>query len=315
MKNVLITGACGFIGANLVKHLEKNSPETRITAIDDFRSSSFKNLLKTRADILAYNVADPSWIDALAGREIDTVVHLASITDTTVMDQQQMMFDNVEGFRNILDFSLSLNAKVVYASSAATYGTFSRQMTEADAGEPNNIYGFSKWAMENLARFYEDRLEIIGLRFFNVFGPYEEYKGMPSSMVYHLYNQMASGKRPRIFFDGNQKRDFVYVNDIVSAILMAAKAKGSGVCNAGTGQADSFNNLIKYINEAMGTDYEPEYFENPYTSFYQNFTQADLSAAQKLTGYKPAYTTREGVIDYVQNYLMKLYPKGAPKFK
>ena len=304
MDHIIITGGSGFVGSNLTFELEKRYPKAQLTVIDDFRSSSFKNLLGFKGDVLAYNVADPKWMEVLKNRPVDLIFHLASITDTTVHDQEKMMVDNVEAFRNILEFAVDKSCDVVYASSAAVYGSFgdSRPIRESDAGMPNNIYGFSKWIMENVAREYQDKIKTVGLRYFNVFGPREYFKGHAASMIYQLFLQMRDGKRPRIFKYGEQKRDFVYVKDVVEATIAAKDSKESTAMNVGTGRATSFNELIAAINEALGSDLEPDYFDNPY-DFYQNFTQADMSHNKKMTGFKPKYTTREGILDYIRHYL------------
>lgn len=304
MKNILVTGGSGFIGSNLALELQSRYPEAVVTVLDDFRSSSFKNLLGFRGDILAYDCSHTSWLNWAKGKKLDRIYHMASITDTTFLDEQKMMFDNVEGFRNILNLATEKKATVVYASSAATYGTIDRPIQESDAGHANNIYGYSKWIMDQLARTYHHKIKVIGLRFFNVFGPREYYKGSAASMIYQLALQMMAGKRPRIFKWGEQKRDHIYVKDVVEAVLMAHHAKKNTVMNLGTGQATSFNELVDALNEALATHYKPDYFDNPYP-FYQNFTQADMSHHLHMTGFQCRYTTREGILDYVKNYLLK----------
>ncbi len=304
MKNILVTGGSGFIGSNLALELQARYPNATITVIDDFRGSSFKNLLGFKGDVMAYSVADTGWLDHFQHRPLDGIFHLASITDTTILDEKKMMFDNVEGFRNILDLAAAKRCPVVYASSAATYGSAgdNKALVEADAGTPNNVYGFSKWVLENLARQYNPAVKTVGLRYFNVFGPREYYKGAAASMIYQLYLQMKAGKRPRIFKFGEQKRDFVYIKDVVECTIAARESKQSTVVNVGSGNPTSFNEVIQAINEALKTSLEPEYFDNPY-DFYQNFTQADMSHTEKMTGFRPKYSTREGILDYVKNYL------------
>lgn len=302
MKDVLITGGAGFIGSNLTLELQTRTPQAALTVLDDFRSGSFKNLLGFQGDFLACDVADKAWMSVFENRPLDTIFHLASITDTTVLEERKMMHDNVEGFRNILDLAAQKKATVVYASSAAVYGSQEKSMREEEGGSPNNIYGFSKWAMENLARAYP-KVKSVGLRYFNVFGPRESFKGHAASMIYQLYQQMRSGRRPRIFKCGEQKRDFIYVKDVAEATLRAQEAKENTVLNIGTGQATSFNEIIDALNEALETRLKPDYFDNPY-SFYQNFTQADMTHTRKTLGFECRYSTREGILDYVRNYLL-----------
>lgn len=305
MKNILVTGGSGFIGSNIAFELQSRHPEARITILEDFRSSSFKNLLGFKGDVLAYDCSDKAWMRWAQGKKLDLIYHMAAITDTTLLDEKKMMYVNVEGFRNVLDLAVEKKAFVVYASSAATYGSIDRPIKESDAGQPNNIYGYSKWIMDQLAPSYYERIKVVGLRFFNVFGPRENFKGHASSMIYQLCLQMMAGKRPRIFKWGEQKRDHIYVKDVVTAALMAPKTRESTVMNLGTGQATSFNEIVDALNEALGTNYKPDYFDNPYTAFYQNFTQADMSHHERMTGFRCRYTTREGILDYVRNHLAK----------
>jgi ADP-L-glycero-D-manno-heptose 6-epimerase len=303
MRNILITGGSGFIGSNLALELETRFPEANLTVVDDFRSSSFKNLLGFRGDVLAVNVAEKENFGVFYRKPFDVIFHLASITDTTVLDEGKMMFDNVEGFRNILELACEKKAEVIYASSAAVYGSQDEPMKEADAGRPNNIYGFSKWVMENLAKTYAGKIKVVGLRYFNVFGPRESFKGNAASMIYQLCQQMLAGRRPRIFKFGEQRRDFIYVKDVVEATIRAREGRQNTVFNVGTGKSTSFNEVVAALNEALEIRFEPEYFDNPY-EFYQNFTQADMSYAQKALGFQCRYSTREGIIDYVRSYLL-----------
>jgi ADP-L-glycero-D-manno-heptose 6-epimerase len=161
--------------------------------------------------------------------------------------------------------------------------------------------------MDNIARHAAGESPdwiIVGLRFFNVYGPCEAHKGVPASMVYHLAQQMKAGKQPRIFKHGEQKRDFVYVKDVVEGSIRALEAKESGIYNLGSGQARSFNELVDVLNRSLGTDFQPDYIENPH-AHYQNFTQADLTNIQKHLGYQSRYPLETGVADYMK----WLYPE------
>jgi len=310
MKHVLVTGGSGFIGSNLAFEIERRFPQASVIVLDDFRSSSFKNLVGFKGEVLACDCAQKEWLEIFKNRPCEVIFHLASITDTTVLDEKKMIFDNVEGFRNVLELALTKKSEVIYASSAGVYGSQDTPMKEEDAGKPNNVYGFSKWVMDQVARVYEGKLKIVGLRYFNVFGPRESFKGAAASMTYQLAQQMLSGKRPRIFKWGEQRRDFIYVKDAVDATLRAREAKRNVTLNIGTGQSTSFNEVIDALNEGLGTRFEPDYFDNPY-DFYQDFTQADMTRTRHEIGFEAKFTTREGILDYARNYLLPRYNKVA----
>lgn len=301
MRSVLVTGGAGFIGSNLVLELQNRYPDAWIVVVDDFRSGHFSNLEGFRGDCIASNVADLKLSERFRDGMFDAIFHLASITDTTDHDQLRQVHDNVEGFRNLLNWASRDQTPVVYASSAATYGKAQSVMTEESKASPQNVYAFSKVQLDNLARYYHQQhpaWKIVGLRYFNVYGPREAYKGHTSSMIYQLFQQMKAGKRPRIFTDGKQRRDFVYVKDVVGATVAALAAPDARIYNIGSGASASFNQMVAGLNKALETQLETEYFENPYP-FYQDFTQADISLAQKELNYQPAFDLDRGILDYV----------------
>ncbi|MGI8432100.1 MAG: NAD-dependent epimerase/dehydratase family protein, partial [Chthoniobacterales bacterium] len=221
-------------------------------------------------------------------------------------DQFAQVHDNVESFRRLLAFARPSRTRIVYASSAATYGAASGMSREADEAAPAKVYAFSKAVTDNVARRAAEsdvNWIVVGLRYFNVYGPREAHKGMPASMILHLSRRMREGKRPRIFKHGEQQRDFVYVQDIVQGTLRALEARESGIYNLGSGQPRSFNELIAILNDSLGTKLEPEYFDNPH-AHYQNYTEADLTNARRSLGYEPEFTLEKGVA----NYMRWLYP-------
>lgn len=300
--SILVTGGAGFIGSNLVLTLQERMPKARLTVIDDFRSGDFKNLAGYTGDFVAQNLATLDWREQFGDEQFDAIFHLASITDTTLHDQFVQVHDNVESFRRLLDFAKPNGTRVIYASSAATYGAASAASVETNGAAPANVYAFSKAIMDNLARRAARASQdwiVVGLRYFNVYGPREAHKGVPASMVYHLSRQMKAGQRPRIFKQGDQKRDFVYVKDIVEGSLRALEAKQSGIYNLGSGHARSFNELIDVLNQSLGTDFKADYIDNPH-EHYQNFTQADLAQARGSLGYEPKYSLETGVADYMK---------------
>src|SRR6266436_2930892 len=306
--NLVITGGAGFIGSNLTLVLQEKFPDARLTVIDDFRSGNFKNLAGYGGDFVAQNLARLDWREQFGDEKFDAIFHLASITDTTNHDQFEQVHDNVESFRRLLNFARPTKTRIIYASSASTYGAVTQASVESNGAAPANAYSFSKVIMDNIARRAAAESTgwiIIGLRYFNVYGPREAHKGVPASMVYHLAQQMKAGQRPRIFKHGDQKRDFVYVKDVVDGSILALEAKESGIYNLGSGQARSFNELIDVLNKCLGTKFQPDYIENPH-AHYQNFTEADLERVRSALGYQPQFSLERGVADYVE----WLYPAG-----
>jgi len=305
--NLIVTGGAGFIGSNLVLALQAKFPKARLTVIDDFRSGDFKNLVGYRGDFVAQNLATLDWQDQFGEGKFDAIFHLASITDTTLHDQFIQVHDNVESFRRLLNFARPTRTRIIYASSASTYGPASKASAESNGAAPANIYAFSKTIMDNIAiREAKESLDwtIIGLRYFNVYGPREAHKGVPASMVYHLAQQMKAGQRPRIFKQGEQKRDFVYVKDVVEGSILALEPRESGIYNLGCGQARSFNELVDILNKCLGTKFVADYIDNPH-AHYQNFTEADLDKVRSALGYQPQFPLEAGVKDYM-NWL---YPE------
>jgi len=300
--NLLVTGGAGFIGSNLTLALQEKFPDAHLTVIDDFRSGNFKNLAGYREDFIARNLATLDWREQFGNEKFDAIFHLASITDTTNHDQFEQVHDNVESFRRILNFARPTRTRIIYASSASTYGATTEASVESNSAAPANAYSFSKVIIDNIAlRAAAESPDwiIVGLRYFNVYGPREAHKGVPASMVYHLAQQMKAGQRPRIFKHGEQKRDFVYVKDAVEGSIRALEASQSGIYNLGSGRARSFNELVHILNKCLGTNFQPDYIDNPH-AHYQNFTEADLRKARNALGYEPRFRLEEGVRDYMQ---------------
>ncbi len=299
---VLVTGGAGFIGSNIAFALQERYPEAKIYVLDNFSSGHFKNLIGFKGQVITGDIEDPElWRYLRENFAFDVIFHKAAITDTTVMDQKLMMKVNADSFRYLLDAALEWNAKVIYASSAGVYGNSPPPMREEEGLTPENVYGFSKLMMDHIAMDYMERypeMKIVGFRYFNVYGPRESYKGKSASMIYQLAVKMMKGQKPRIFKWGEQKRDFVYIKDVVKANLLALEKDVSGIFNIATGRARSFNEIIEILNRILGTNLETEYFDCPY-DFYQEFTQADITKAREKLGYSPEYSLEEGIEDYI----------------
>ena len=180
----IITGGAGFIGSNLTLALQEKFPNARLTIIDDFRSANFKNLAGYRGDFIAQNLAALDWREQFGdpvAAGFDAIFHLASITDTTNHNQFEQVHDNVESLRRILNFARPTKTRIIYASSASIYGAVTRASVESNGAAPANVYSFSKVIMDNIARraaVESPDWIIIGLRYFNVYGPREAHKGV-----------------------------------------------------------------------------------------------------------------------------------------
>lgn len=299
MRRYLITGGAGFIGSNLAAALAAR-PGSEVVVADDFSSGHWHNLLRVDCEVRAGACDATRLVDEVARGDYCAVLHQAAITDTTVMDQRRMIEANTNAFADLLAASADSGTRMIYASSAGTYGNSPAPNRIGEGESPENIYGFSKLAMDRIAmrRFESHSAPVIGLRYFNVYGPGESHKGSTASMILQLYQQVMAGKKPRLFKHGEQRRDFVYIRDVVAANLAALEAPRSGICNVGSGQARCFNDIIGNLGRLLGRQLDVEYFDNPY-AFYQNHTEADLSATSRLLNWQPAWTLEEGMDEYM----------------
>lgn len=299
---VLITGGAGFVGSNIVRMLEAKGAKTII--LDNFSSANYKNILDVKGEIICADILDKEIFKKLP--KLDAIIHEAAITDTTLTDNSKMMMVNYNGFRNIANFCLNQKIKLVYASSAGVYGAMNTTMKEDQKLIPHNTYAYSKYLCDcYLQKISKQKLSslIVGLRYFNVYGPGECHKGSAASMIYQLYRQMSNNQRPRVFKYGQQKRDFIYVKDVARISIEALQLKKSNILNVGTAIARSFIDIIKALNNILKTNLEPDYFDNPYCDKYQDYTQADATRLQKIMKTTANFSLEEGIKDYVLNYL------------
>ncbi len=299
---VLITGGAGFIGSNLALELQKRFKGWELFIVDDFSSGNFKNLIDFEGEVITGSITEKETVDKLRKYNFDAVFHQGAIVNTTEENQRKMMEVNCEAFKELLKVAREAKAPVIYASSAAVYGNTPPPMKVNGKLKPENVYGYSKLAMDRFALKFKrenPELQIMGLRYFNVYGPREEHKGKMASMVLQLTVQILKGKRPRLFKWGEQKRDFVYVKDCVEANIKALESGKSGIVNVGTGRARSFNEVVEIIKKTLGREVETEYFDNPY-DFYQNYTEADLKETKELLNWQPETQIEEGIPEYVK---------------
>ncbi len=315
-KNILITGGAGFIGSNIAFYLQHNHPHANIVVFDKFQSNDyfpsgnysalghFKNLIGFKGQTIAGNIINATDLQQLTGIKWDYIFHQAAISDTTVTDQSLVIQTNTNSLNFFIDLALRDNAHLVYASSAGTYGNSPSPNRVGNGEVPENVYGFSKLMMDNLlwgALKTHPELKITGLRYFNVYGNREFYKGKTASMILQLGLQMLKGNKPRIFKYGEQSRDFVFIDDVVQANIKSV-GKPSGVYNVGSGVARTFNDIINILAKNLALPSEPEYFDNPYT-FYQNNTCADIVSSQQVLAYRPDFTLEQGIAAYAPDII------------
>ena len=318
-KTILITGGAGFIGSNLAFYFQENYPESRVIVFDKFRSDEtfsngnlksfghFKNLIGFNGIVISGDITNKSDLEKLTDYKIDYIFHEAAISDTTVSDQEIMMKTNVDTFHNLIKIAIKNNSPFVYASSAATYGN--SNIFKVGCENPNNVYGFSKLMMDNLARKYmqEVNIPITGLRYFNVYGPREYYKNKTASMILQFGLQLLKGDNAKLFV-GSDKilRDFIFVEDIIQANIKALNPKKSGIYNVGTSKARSFQDIVNILKSELNIDKEDIYIPNPFARQYQFFTEADIEDTQKYLDYNPNFSLEEGIKSDI-SYIKKIY--------
>ncbi|XPV67624.1 MAG: ADP-glyceromanno-heptose 6-epimerase [Halarcobacter sp.] len=314
-KTILITGAAGFIGSNLCFYFQENYPEANIIALDCFRSGEtftnenlksfghFKNLIGFNGVVISGDINDKQLLKNLEEKyKFDYIFHQAAISDTTAQEQDLMIKTNVNAYEDLLKIAIKHKANMIYASSAATYGD--SDTFEIGYEQPNNVYGFSKVMMDNITYKYLKEgvvdINIVGLKYFNVYGPREYYKNKTASMVVQFGHQILNEQTPKLF-EGSDKilRDFVYIDDVIQANIKACNPKRSGVYNVGTGKARSFEDIVNVLQKELNIDNGKEYIPNPYVGQYQFFTQANIDTTKENLDYEPQYSLEDGIKAYV----------------
>lgn len=318
---LLVTGGAGFIGSNVVASL--NEAARADIAVSDILGSDgkWRNLAGRQLADFVPPADLPRWLE---GRKLDTVIHLGAISSTTATDADLVIETNFRLSLRLLEWCAATRTPFIYASSAATYGDgeagFSDDCSLAALKrlKPMNLYGWSKQlfdlaVVERAAR--KDKLppQWVGLKFFNVFGPNEDHKGEMMSLVAKRFPEASAGRPVRLFKshrsgigDGEQKRDFIYVDDAVSVVHWLLETPSvSGIFNVGTGKARSFRDLITAMFAALGREPIIEYIDMPESirDSYQYFTQAEMENLRRA-GFNVTFGTLEqGVTRYVKSYL------------
>ncbi len=324
MSLILITGGAGFIGSNLVAGLGAQD-RAQVAVCDRLRTRSsgkWRNLSKHPV----VDIVPPedlfSWLETHR-RDLSAVIHMGAISSTTETDVDRILAVNFTLSKALFDWCARAGTRLIYASSAATYGDGSRGFSGRDDGgelaalRPLNPYGWSKALFDRYARAAADAgrapPQWVGLKFFNVYGPNEGHKGPMRSVASQVFDTIRAGEAVRLFRshdprypDGGQLRDFIYVKDVEAVVrFFLTRPEVSGIYNLGSGAARSFLDLARAAFVACDRTPEIEFVDTPadIRSAYQYFTQADMGRVRDLGFQQPFHTLEEGVGDYVRAYL------------
>ena len=323
MSYYIVTGAAGFIGSRLVEGLNRRGI-TDIIAVDNLaQSDKFRNLAKCEISDYLDQAEFLGELDRLDGA-VGAVFHQGACSDTMESDGRYMMENNYRYSMRVLEWCLDEQVPLLYASSAAVYGAGREFREERRFERPLNVYGYSKFLFDQSVRriLDESDSQVVGLRYFNVYGPNEAHKGRMASVAFHAFNQFRAEGKVKLFVgsegygDGEQRRDFVHVDDAVAVNLwMLEHPEVSGIFNCGTGRAQTFNEVAAaVINTVRGTRASPAELAGQgliqYVPFpaqlqgkYQSYTQADLSRL-RAAGLQGEFSdVQEGVAAYVKELL------------
>jgi ADP-L-glycero-D-manno-heptose 6-epimerase len=316
---IIVTGGAGFIGSALVWRLNKDG-HTDILVVDDFgESSKWCNLLGLKfRDVWSIEMFRAAFLE---GKDLgaDAIFHLGANSSTLARNGDQIMDLNFRYTKELADYALSKGIRFIYASSAATYGDgnlgFDDDHELSSRLRPLNLYGYSKLLFDNWAIETGAIDNIVGLKYFNVFGPNEYHKDEMKSVVNKAFEYIQNTNKMRLFKshkpempNGDQKRDFVYVKDAVDMTVFFLGNELGGLYNVGTGKARTFNDLVRRVFESMGRDVAIDYFDMPANlkRQYQDFTEANVRKITEV-GYSHGQCVselEESVKEYVQDYLI-----------
>jgi len=315
----IVTGGAGFIGSCVLSFLSKVDGESPLIVDNLGTSEKWKNLV---GNSYVDCISTSNFRDLINSKnsslgKITAVIHMGACSSTTERDADYLLDNNYRYSKELCHWTLEQGARFIYASSAATYGDGSEGYDDSDEltlrNRPLNMYGYSKQMFDEWLLREKLQSKVVGLKFFNVYGPNEYHKGDQASVPLKQYPAAAKGESIKLFRsylpeygDGEQKRDFIYVKDCVKVINFFLKNEQvNGIFNLGTGIARSWNDLASAIFKAVGKDTKVDYVDMPEAlrGKYQYFTEAKMDKL-RAAGYKESfYSLEEGIEDYVTNYL------------
>lgn len=325
----IVTGAAGFIGSNLVRALNARG-ETNIIAVDNLANADkFRNLVDCEiADYLSKTDFLKKLQEGFFDGLVIAVLHQGACSNTMETDGRYMMDNNYQYTLELMNYCQNEDIPFIYASSASVYGGGREFRESRECESPLNIYAYSKFLFDQIVRRRKGKrgAQIVGLRYFNVYGPREQHKGRMASVAFHFFNQYRAEGRVKLFEgcdgygNGGQLRDFVSIEDVVRVnLFFLDHPHKSGIFNLGTGNAQSFNDVaVATINTLRAAEGKPalalaemleqgviEYvpFPDALRGKYQSYTQADITQLRSVGYGEPFLSVEEGVTRYVQHLL------------
>jgi len=323
---VVVTGGAGFIGSAIAWKLNKLGKDQIIIADELGTDEKWKNLVPLRFDDFVHKEDFISMIlDREVPFEISAIIHMGANSSTTEKDADHLFSNNYLYTQELAKYCIEKNIRFIYASSAATYGDgslgFDDDDTKLETLRPLNMYGYSKQLFDLWAKKNNVFDKIVGLKYFNVYGPNEYHKGDMRSVVHKAFEQIRDTGKVRLFKslkpkykDGEQLRDFIYIKDAVDMTLFFLdKPNVNGLFNLGTGEARTWNDLVTAIFKSLNKPVNIEYIELPehLRDKYQYFTEAKMDKIKKAGFNSSIKSLEEGVTDYVKNYLLSKQFLGA----
>ena len=302
---IIVTGGAGFIGSNIIRGLNEQGIEDILVVDNLARADKHRNL---NALFIRDFLDKREFLEQLSRlKQVKTIFHQGACSSTTETDGRYMMENNYQFSKHLLHHCVEEKIDLLYASSASVYGNGEQGFREERACEnPLNVYAFSKFMFDNYVRALhrQQRIlsQVLGLRYFNVYGYQENHKGSMASVVYHFYQQLRAGGKMKLF-EGSEdfRRDFVFIEDVVKMNLHFYQTKQSGIFNCGTGQARSFMDIaqtIQRLEEHAEIEMIP--FPDHLKGKYQKFTEADLQALRSAGYEQDFYSLEEGIMRYYQ---------------
>lgn len=317
-RTIVVTGGAGFIGSCIVKQLNAQGI-SNIVVVDELgHSEKWKNLVGKKLNDIIEKEQFFSWLEG-KGPSIKAFIHMGACSSTVETDASYLLDNNYRFSVKLAEYALRHGQRFIYASSAATYGDgakgFSDDHQTIDELHPLNMYGFSKQLFDQWVKNQGHLERMVGLKFFNVFGPNEWHKGRMASAVHHILPtakkegvvKLFKSSEPEKFSDGGQMRDFVYVKDVARMVTAFLDNEAAGIYNIGSGRASTWNELALAVFKALNQPGQIEYIDMPQDLIgkYQNYTCADMAKTRAvLKDTAVCMPFEDAVIDYVRNHLL-----------